>query len=99
MTHVTRFLTGAAILVMGSASLAAAFPGDRPEGPRDGGPAPAPMMFRMIDADGDGQVTRAEMEAAGPAAAFAAADADGSGALEGAELTAFEEADAGPARR
>lgn len=92
MTNMTRFLTGAAILVMGSASLAAAFPGDRPEGPRDGGPAPAPMMFRMIDADGDGQVTRAEMEAAGPAAAFAAADADGSGALEGAELTAFEEA-------
>ena len=45
------------------------------------------MTFEQLDADGSGEVTQAEMEAA-KAARFASADADGDGVLSAAELAA-----------
>jgi Ca2+-binding EF-hand superfamily protein len=45
------------------------------------------MSFEQLDADGSGEVTQAEMEAA-KAARFAAADANGDGVLSAEELAA-----------
>lgn len=90
MTHLSKILTGATILVMGTASLAAAFPGGE-RGERGG----APMflqMFDQLDADGDGKLTEEELASKGPAAAFAEADADGDGLLSSDELAAFADA-------
>lgn len=47
--------------------------------------------FATLDADGDGQITPAEVEAR-HAARFAAADTDGSGGLSVAEMVAMSEA-------
>lgn len=57
-------------------------------GPRDGGPM---FNFDALDADKDGKVTLAEMEAF-RAARFAAADADKNGSLSAEELVAMHEA-------
>ena len=94
MTRMSKLLTGAALAVMGSASLAMAFQGQPGQqgGARE---ARAPMMlemFRSLDADGDGVVTAEELSAVGPAAAFAEADANGDGMLDGDELAAFRAA-------
>ncbi|MCR8546812.1 EF-hand domain-containing protein [Salipiger sp. P9] len=89
----TKLLMGAAIVVMGTAGLASAFPGGNAQ--RGDAQGRAPMMLEMfdqLDADGDGKVTKDELAAMGPAAAFAEADANGDGALEGDELTAFQAA-------
>ena len=94
MTRMSKLLTGAALAVMGSASLAMAFQGQTgPQGrSHDGRPPMMLEMFRSLDADGDGVVTAEELSATGPAAAFGEADANGDGVLEGDELTAFREA-------
>ncbi|MGR3542091.1 MAG: EF-hand domain-containing protein [Hasllibacter sp.] len=58
-------------------------------------PAWARPAFDVLDADGDGQVTRAELDAYRAALAdrrFAAADADGSGTLDAAEILSAREA-------
>lgn len=56
------------------------------------GPMDAPLAdFATLDADGDGQVTAAEIAAAARAR-FAVADADGNGGLDAAELVAQAEA-------
>lgn len=93
MTRMSKLLMGATVLVMGSASLAAAFPGgrERGEGPRGGQPMFL-QMFDQLDADGDGKLTPEELEAMGPGKAFSEADADGDGQLSGDELTAFSDA-------
>lgn len=93
MTRMTKLLAGAAILVMGTAGLASAFPGGNGQGGNAQGRAPMfQQMFEQFDSDGDGSVTRAELEAMGPASAFADADANDDGMLEGDELTAFQAA-------
>ena len=95
MTRMSKLLMGAAIAVMGTASLAMAFPGDKGQsgqsGQREGRGPMFVEMFDELDADGDGNVTREELDAAGPAAAFAEADANGDGVLEADELTAFRD--------
>lgn len=55
-------------------------PGMGPKGPN------LERMFAMIDADGDGKITKEEMQAA-PQRRFEAADTDGDGKLTAAELT------------
>lgn len=79
------WMTGALVVAMGAAGIASAHGmtfGDR------GAAAPmAEEMFAQIDADGDGKVTRDEMEAF-RAARFAAADSDEDGKLSQDEMTA-----------
>ena len=50
------------------------------------------MMLLGLDTDGDGAISAAELEAAGPAAAFAEADTDADGMLTADELTTFRAA-------
>lgn len=95
MKRITRLLTGAALVVMGATSLAVAAPDTKgPQAGNDqtGRSRMAQMMFSRLDADGDGAITKDELSAAGPAAAFDKADGNGDGVLEGDELTAFHEA-------
>ena len=62
-----------------------------PEGGPDGGvPNMGPLSIAAYDADGDGLVTRAEVEAR-KAARFAEADADGDGGLSADELVSLRE--------
>ncbi|MEL6508840.1 MAG: EF-hand domain-containing protein [Pseudomonadota bacterium] len=75
-------LTGAIIL---GASLAAA-----PMAIAEGGPGARGISFEELDADGDGTVTEAELDAH-RAARFAAMDSDGNGSLNAAELAAVAE--------
>lgn len=70
-------VAGAALAALAGVGLAYAQQPDAPRGP--GG------FMRMLDANNDGTVTRAEFDA-GRAARFTAADADGNGALAGDEL-------------
>ena len=56
-------------------------------GPGGFGRGPNPVSFEELDADGNGEVTRAEMEASGQAR-VAAADTDGDGVLSPEELEA-----------
>lgn len=58
-------------------------------GPKWGG---HDKMLEKLDTDGDGAITKAEVEAA-KAAKFAEADANGDGSLTMAELEAFKEAE------
>ena len=60
-------------------------------GRRGGEGGPAPLNIEMLDTDGDGALSLAEIQAA-PEARFAAADADGDGSLSLEELTAMVEA-------
>ncbi|EPX85437.1 EF-hand domain-containing protein [Salipiger mucosus] len=92
MTRKTTLLAGAAILVMGGASLAAAFPAGQQGQGAGARPQMMQAMFFAADADGDGQVTREEFDAMGPAGAFSTADADGDGALSGDEIAAYMDA-------
>jgi hypothetical protein len=87
-----------ALIVAGVATGAAAQPGDGPfrHGDRDAGGraeriAHVDAMFRMFDADRDGRVTAAEIDARRKAR-FAAADADGDGRLGAAEFDAMRRA-------
>ena len=88
----TFFLTGtliAALLVGSAAAYAAGGPGHgRGDGPRGGA-----MNFEQLDLDGDGSVTRAELERL-PEARFAEADANGDGVLSAEEMLAQAETQA-----
>ena len=77
-------ITGVLVLVMGSASIAAAKGGAR------GGMGPERMdaMFTTLDTDGDGKITTEEFAAAS-AKRFAEADANSNGFLSSEEMTAM----------
>ncbi len=80
-----KFKTGAAAIVLLSATIGSAAFADR--GPR-GGDGPGEMMLQMfdtIDADKDGKITEAEIEAY-RAAEFKAADTNSDGVLSADEL-------------
>lgn len=74
-------LTGAVLTAVLAGGMAQAGPG---------GFGPKPVNFEELDINGDGEVTRAEMEANGKAR-FAAADTDGDGFLTPQELEAKAE--------
>ncbi len=80
MTKATYWMTGALVLVMGTAGVAWA----------KGGPDGAGMqqMFEQFDTDNDGKITQAELDAA-KAARFAEADTDGDGFLSAEEMAAY----------
>lgn len=89
MNTITLSLSAALLLGGALAALADAPRGDRAatHGAR------LEQMFDRIDADGDGAITRVELEAA-PAARFAAADADGDGKATVDEIAAMLRTDA-----
>lgn len=78
MTHTLKLFALSAAIVVGGISVA--------DAKGSGGRAQLPS-FETLDADGDGQITKAEMEARG-AARFAETDTDGNGELSKEELTA-----------
>lgn len=81
------FAALAAVLAIGAGGVAMA---DRAGQDHAGGPAHGPMAmmdFATLDADGDGQITREEMQAP-RAARLAALDADGDGRISLDELKA-----------
>ena len=84
MSEALKFsvLTGAILLGF---SLSAA-----PAALAQGGPGDRGVSFEELDADGDGVLTEAEMQAH-RAARFAAMDTDGNGSLSATELTAAAE--------
>lgn len=77
----TMTLTGALILALAANALpvSAQERGDAPRGPR--------FDFAQVDADGDGKITQAEIDAHA-AARFAQSDTDGNGSLSVEELIA-----------
>lgn len=83
------WVTGALVVVMGTAGIASA----HGKGFGDRGPRGADMeqMFEQIDADKDGSITIEEMEAY-RLARFEAADTDGDGKLSQEELAAARDA-------
>ncbi|MEM1236837.1 MAG: EF-hand domain-containing protein [Pseudomonadota bacterium] len=83
--NMTYILAGALAVAMGVTG-ATADARDR------GGPDRERASFSELDADGNGEVTRAEMEAFA-AARFAAVDIDGDGSLSAEELVAARSAD------
>lgn len=87
-----RILTGLAIAAL-SASVAVASPMGKGEGRMD-----QRLDFEQIDADKDGKITRAEVEAAA-AARFAAMDTDGDGAVSAEEMAATAATHAGERAR
>jgi len=89
MNTISLSLTAALLLGGAQAALAEAPRGDRAAAHG----ARLEQMFDRIDADGDGAITRAELEAA-PAARFAAADANGDGRATVDEIAAMLRADA-----
>lgn len=89
MKPTALWMTGALVLTMGTAGIAAAH-GMR-FGDRDAGMPMMGEMFAQIDADSDGKITREEMEAF-RAARFAAVDTDGDGKLSQEEMTAARDA-------
>jgi len=83
----------AALAVLGSATAGLAREGERrmgPGGPGGFGGAMLMERFDEVDADGDGAVTEAELEAHAKAR-FDAADSNGDGKLDAAELEARAE--------
>jgi Ca2+-binding EF-hand superfamily protein len=95
-TH--RRAAALALILAGVATAAAAQPADghgRRDGAERGGQAEriahVDAMFRMLDADRDGRITAAEVDARRKAR-FAAADADGDGKLSLAEFDAMRRA-------
>lgn len=85
-----RFTTGAAIAALVAATVATAALADRGQGMQGmqgGRGAMLLEMFDAIDADKDGKLTKAELEAH-RAAEFAAADTNSDGLLDAGELAA-----------
>ena len=80
----TYLITGVLVLTMGAAGVAMAH-GDR--GGKGGRGAGIERMFEEVDANADGKITAAEMEAAA-AARFGVADTDGDGFLSPEEVAA-----------
>ncbi len=90
--QITRNIPLAALATV----VAAAFGSAAIAGPGTGSGGPAQQLleaFDRIDTDGNGQLSKAEIEAARQAR-FKAADTDGDGALSQAELTALLEKEA-----
>lgn len=89
MNRSALWVTGALVVVMGTAGIASARGyGDGERGPRGAG---MEKMFEQIDADKDGKITKDEMDAF-RAARFAAVDTDSDGKLSQEELGAARDA-------
>jgi len=84
-------LTLSAALLLGGAQIALADAPRGAHGPMQG--AQLEQMFERLDADGDGAISRAEIDAA-PAARFAEADANGDGKVTVDEIAAMMRAQA-----
>ncbi len=87
-----KMWTGLAAVGLSAAVLATAVPGVSQADTGPGGMGAALLLdrFDQVDADKDGKVTKAEVEAF-RAARFAAADTDKNGSLSPEELAAFQE--------
>jgi Ca2+-binding EF-hand superfamily protein len=85
MNKKTLWITGALIVVVGTAGIASAH--GKGFGDRNARGPMSEEMFEQVDADGDGKITKAEMEAY-KTARFEAADTDGDGKLSQDEMTA-----------
>ncbi len=83
----TAFNTGAAVAALFAATFATGAMAEKDPGGPDGRGAMMLQMFDTIDADKDGKLTEAEIEAH-RAAEFAAADTNSDGMLNAEELTA-----------
>ncbi|SNT28794.1 EF-hand domain-containing protein [Antarctobacter heliothermus] len=89
MKNSALWVTGALVVVMGTAGIASARGyGDGERGPRGAG---MEKMFEQIDADKDGKITKDEMEAH-RTARFEAIDADGDGKLSKEEMDGARDA-------
>lgn len=89
MNKTALLISGALVVLMGTAGIASAKGmGHDGQGPRG---AFMQEMFAQIDADGDGKITKEEMEAF-KTARFEAADTDGDGKLSYEELGAVRDA-------
>jgi hypothetical protein len=88
----TLWIAGALAVLMGTVGVAQARDFGGAPGMRGGPGGPnLEQMFRDADANRDGLVTQAEVDALS-AARFSQADADGDGLLSSAEMQAFAEA-------
>ncbi len=85
----TTLLAATALIAVASTSLIATAQSNPGNAGKSG--AMATMMLERFDTDGDGSVTRAEIDAV-RAAGFEAADSDGDGLLNAEELAAWQEA-------
>lgn len=90
----TSLLAAAAMIAIASSGVIATAQNtpESPSGPAGAaGQTPMSMMFERFDTDGDGAVTRAEIDAL-RMQAFESADADGDGMLNAEELAAWQDA-------
>lgn len=87
MNKTTLLAAALAGLMMGGTAMAQGYPGGGPHGDRSFGEE----RFAELDTNGDGRVTRAEVEAK-IAEDFASADQDGNGTLDQEEAEAFHQA-------
>lgn len=83
----TAIALTAALVAGAGAALAQQGPGPGPMGPMAGPMRPMPLDFAAIDTDGNGSLSRAELQARA-VSRLARADANNDGALDRAELVA-----------
>lgn len=93
MKRTTLISAAALVAILGSTAAGFAAGDHGPKGDKMRRGAPMMIDFAAVDADGDGKITEAEIEAH-KAARFAEIDADGNGSVSAEELKAHHEAKA-----